>query len=213
MSAIDRSMMTVETGSSIGSMAKPKAPPAAPDAVANALCRSRDPARGAGAMVRSATLSATSRPLEVAAAIACEAGAGSACPISSIGLPTMLVRRAARPGCSSNWTARRSAARSSGVMWSGSISMAAVMGILGLLAIHKRLTPAEVPCGCAIALRASVHLRRYRSMKMAPARNVGGAGQCRRADAIFSSLPPSGRTCSSSGIRTDGPAAVTSTTS
>jgi hypothetical protein len=37
-------MMMVETGSSIGSVAKPKAPPAAPDAVAKALCRSRDPA-------------------------------------------------------------------------------------------------------------------------------------------------------------------------
>src|SRR6266508_310813 len=44
ISAMDLSMITVETGSSIGSVAKPKAPPAAPDAVANALCRSCDPA-------------------------------------------------------------------------------------------------------------------------------------------------------------------------
>jgi hypothetical protein len=44
VSAMDLNMMMVETGSSIGSVAKPKAPPAAPDAVAKALCRSRDPA-------------------------------------------------------------------------------------------------------------------------------------------------------------------------
>ena len=36
--------------------------------------------------------------------------------MSSMGLPTILVRRAARPGCSSDRTAPRSAARSSGVM-------------------------------------------------------------------------------------------------
>jgi hypothetical protein len=34
MSAIDRSMMVVETGSSAGSAASPNVPPAAPDAVA-----------------------------------------------------------------------------------------------------------------------------------------------------------------------------------
>ena len=37
ISAIDRNMMTVETGSSMGRLAKPRAPPAAPDAVANTL--------------------------------------------------------------------------------------------------------------------------------------------------------------------------------
>jgi hypothetical protein len=34
---MDLNMMTVETGSSKGSVAKPKAPPAAPDAVAKTL--------------------------------------------------------------------------------------------------------------------------------------------------------------------------------
>jgi hypothetical protein len=41
---MDLSMMIVETGSSRGSVAKPKAPLAAPDAVAKALCKSYDPA-------------------------------------------------------------------------------------------------------------------------------------------------------------------------
>src|SRR5580692_11757619 len=107
-------MMIVDTGSSIGSVAKPKAPPAAPDAVAKALCRNCDP--GARCIVHSATLRAASRTLAVAVAIARETAAGSALLIRSIGLPTRLVRRAARPGCSSNRTAVRSAARSSGVM-------------------------------------------------------------------------------------------------
>src|SRR5215475_1171659 len=67
-------------------------------------------------MLRSATSSAISSALEVAAVIACEAEAGSAYPMSSIGLPTILVSRAARPGCSSEATAFRSAARSSSLM-------------------------------------------------------------------------------------------------
>jgi hypothetical protein len=37
MSAMDLSTMIVETGSSMGSVAKPKEPPAAPDAVAKAF--------------------------------------------------------------------------------------------------------------------------------------------------------------------------------
>ena len=44
MSAMDLSMITVETGSSTGSAAKPNAPPAAPDAVAKVLCSRVDPA-------------------------------------------------------------------------------------------------------------------------------------------------------------------------
>jgi hypothetical protein len=40
MSAIDRSMMTVDTGNSTGSAANPNVPPAAPDAVASARCSS-----------------------------------------------------------------------------------------------------------------------------------------------------------------------------
>src|SRR3984893_13346361 len=72
-------------------------------------------------MGRSATLRAASRPLAVAVAITREAAAGSALLMRSIGLPTRLVRRAARPGCSSNRTAVRSAAKSSGVMSSGVI--------------------------------------------------------------------------------------------
>jgi len=116
MSAINRSMMIVETGSSMGSVAKPKAPPAAPEAVTKALWKSCDPARGGWCMVRSAAGSAISSALEVAVVIACEADAGSAYPISSIGLPTMLASRAAKPGCSSKATALRSAARSFSVM-------------------------------------------------------------------------------------------------
>src|SRR6516165_10271615 len=45
ISAIDLSMMMVESGSSMGSDAKPKAPPAAPEAVAKTLCKRCDPAR------------------------------------------------------------------------------------------------------------------------------------------------------------------------
>src|SRR5262249_19305328 len=67
-------------------------------------------------MLRRATSSAISSALEVAAVITCEAEAGSAYPISSIGLPTILVSRAARPGCSSKATALRNAARSPSLM-------------------------------------------------------------------------------------------------
>ena len=42
ISAIDLSMMTVETGSSSGSVARPNAPPAAPEAMAATLCRLLD---------------------------------------------------------------------------------------------------------------------------------------------------------------------------
>jgi hypothetical protein len=41
---MDLNMIIGETGSSIGSVAKPKAPPAAPDAIAKTLCTSGDPA-------------------------------------------------------------------------------------------------------------------------------------------------------------------------
>src|SRR5262249_13461778 len=67
-------------------------------------------------MLRRATSSAISSALEVAGVITCEAEAGSAYPISSIGLPTILVSRAARPGCSSKATALRNAARSPSLM-------------------------------------------------------------------------------------------------
>src|SRR5215469_2228071 len=98
ISAIDLSMMMVESGSSMGSDARPKAPPTAPEAVANALCKRRDPARGAWCRLRSATSSAISSALVVAAVIACEAEAGSAYPISSIGLPTIFVSPRGKPG-------------------------------------------------------------------------------------------------------------------
>jgi hypothetical protein len=67
-------------------------------------------------MVRSAALRAISRHLEVTVATTCEAEAGSIWPRSSIGLPAIFARRAARLGCSSACTASRSAARSSAVM-------------------------------------------------------------------------------------------------
>src|SRR5215510_415187 len=116
ISAIDRNMMTVEIGSSMGRAASPTLPPTAPDAVAMTLCSRRDPPRGLFLMLRSATASAALSPLVVATAIACAAPAGSACRIRSIGLPTMLPRRAARPGCSSTSTAALSVSRSSSVM-------------------------------------------------------------------------------------------------
>lgn len=77
ISAMDLSIMIVEIGSSMGRVAKPKAPPPAPEAVAKALCKSCDPARGVRCIVRNATLRATSRLLEVAVAIAFEAAAGN----------------------------------------------------------------------------------------------------------------------------------------
>ena len=69
MSAIDLNMTMVEIGSSIGSVARPKAPPAAPEAVANALCKIREAARGWRRIVRSAACSATSSAVVVAVAI------------------------------------------------------------------------------------------------------------------------------------------------
>jgi hypothetical protein len=66
---MDLRMMIVETGSSKGSVAKPKAPPAAPEAVANALCRISDPAWGIRRILRKAILRATSSPLVVAVEI------------------------------------------------------------------------------------------------------------------------------------------------
>ena len=88
ISAIDRSIMTLDIVSSTGSVTKPKAPPAAPDAVARALCRSFDAANGFCGIVSSANWSASARPLEVAVAVARDAEAGSANPMSSTGLPT-----------------------------------------------------------------------------------------------------------------------------
>ena len=89
MSAIDRSMITVDTGSSTGSAAIPNVPPAAPDAVASARCRNCELVLGEGGSVRNATLSAASSPFEVAEVIAFEAKEGRAYPISSIGFPTI----------------------------------------------------------------------------------------------------------------------------
>jgi hypothetical protein len=100
----------------MGRVAKPKAPPAAPEAVAKALCNRCDPPRGVRRIVRNATFRAISRLLEAAVVIAFEAEAGSTPPMSSIGFPAILARRAARPGCSRDRTALRNAARSSGVM-------------------------------------------------------------------------------------------------
>src|SRR5262245_14894851 len=59
---------------------------------------------------------AASSALEVAVAIALAANGGRACSMSSIGLPTILARRAAKLGCSRASTARFSAVRSSGVI-------------------------------------------------------------------------------------------------
>jgi hypothetical protein len=78
MSAIERSMMVVETGSSTGSAASPNVPPAAPDAVASTRRRNCELDRGEDGSVRGATLSATSSPFEVAEAMALEAKEGSA---------------------------------------------------------------------------------------------------------------------------------------
>src|SRR6266545_280796 len=116
MSPIDRNMMMVEIGSSSGNAARPKLPPTAPDAAANALCSRRDAALGSFSMVRSATASAAWSALVVAAATASDAASGSARPTSSIGLPAMLPRRAAKPGCSSVAAAARSALRSSSLI-------------------------------------------------------------------------------------------------
>src|SRR6202171_3605170 len=116
MSAIDLSIMTVDTGHSVGSAAKPNVPPAAPDAVARARCNNSDPVRGDRGRVRNATFSAASSPFEVADAIAFEANEGSAYPISSTGLPIRFVSRAARLGCSRDLTAFVRASRSAIVM-------------------------------------------------------------------------------------------------
>ena len=85
-------------------------------------------------MVRSATCNAASKALDVAALIACTAAAGSAEPMSSIGLPAMLPSRAARLGCSSAATALRSAVRSRSLMGRDSIKGCAPCRITGVLA-------------------------------------------------------------------------------
>jgi hypothetical protein len=109
-------MMMVEIGSSRGSAARPKLPPTPPDTEAKALCSRREPACGSWRIVRSATARAALSPFVVAAAIALAAPSGNAFVISSIGLPAMLLRRAAKPGCSSAKTALRNALMSSSVM-------------------------------------------------------------------------------------------------
>src|ERR1700730_12658339 len=116
MSAIDRNIITVDTGNSTGSAATPNVPPAAPDAVARARCNNSDPVRGDRGRVRNSTFSAASRPMDVADAIAFEANEGSAYPISSTGLPIRFVSRAARLGCSRDLTAFVRASRSAIVM-------------------------------------------------------------------------------------------------
>ena len=60
------------------------------------------------------TLDPNSKQVSVATAL--DAASGSARPTNSIGLPTMLPRRAARPGCSSVAAAARSALKSSSVI-------------------------------------------------------------------------------------------------
>jgi hypothetical protein len=66
--------------------------------------------------VRKATARATCNPFSVAAAMAWEAGAGSALPTALNGFPTRVAKRAAKPGFSSNRTAVRNDAASSGDM-------------------------------------------------------------------------------------------------
>ena len=142
MSAIDLSIMTVETGNSTGSAAKPNVPPAAPDAVARARCNSSDAVRGDRGRVRNATFSAASSPFVVADAIAFEANEGRAYPISSTGLPTRLVSRAARLGCSSDLTAFARAWRSAGVMSEVSCNDNISSGVVCYFTIVK-LVPAK----------------------------------------------------------------------
>src|SRR5262245_14355017 len=76
---------------------------------------------------------AASSALEVAVAIALAAKGGRACSMSSMGLPTMLARRAAKLGCSRTSTARFSAVRSAGF-----ISWVSLHGILGVTLNHVR---------------------------------------------------------------------------
>jgi hypothetical protein len=73
---MDRNMVMVEIGSSIGRAASPKLPPTAPDVAARALCSRLEAALGSFFMVRSATESAAPSALVVAAATALEAASG-----------------------------------------------------------------------------------------------------------------------------------------
>src|SRR5258708_34895422 len=73
MSAIDLNIMTVDTGNSTGSAAKPNVPPAAPDTVARARGNNSDPVPRDPGRGRNATFSAASSPIEGADAIAFEA--------------------------------------------------------------------------------------------------------------------------------------------
>jgi len=112
ISRIDRSIIIVETGTSKGSEERPNAPPAAPDATANALCSITELSRPRLRIVLRAIFAAICKLFAVALAIACDAPGGKALPMRSIGLPSMLVRRAAKLGTSSHFTALRSASMS-----------------------------------------------------------------------------------------------------
>src|SRR6202165_5734070 len=142
MSAIDLSIRTVDTGNSIGSAAKPNVPPAAPDAIARARCNNSDPVRGDRGRGRNATFSAASSPFVAADATAFEANEGRAYPISSTGLPTRLVSRAASLGCSSDLTAFARASRSAGVISEVSCNDNISSGLVCYFTIVK-LVPAK----------------------------------------------------------------------
>ena len=103
MSAIERSITVVDTGSSIASAESPKAPPTAPVAASVILCSvfAAGPSPRSS-IVATATSRARVRALRAATLSAPDQLAGSSSSPFSIGVPSRLVSRAARLGCSSS---------------------------------------------------------------------------------------------------------------
>ena len=100
MSAIDRSMIVVESGSSTASAGRPNIPPAAPVSATAILCPQSMESRRRSSIEAMANESAASSDLRAAVEIAAVAPAGSAPMLISIGLPSAPASRAARLGCS-----------------------------------------------------------------------------------------------------------------
>ena len=116
ISAIERSMMVVETGNSMASAARPNTPPTAPDTPAAILCKrslEREvPTLPSQAKDLTATSSAFINAASDASCTVFCTRAGSIAMPRSIGEPSIAEARAARPGFSSSVLARFNAARS-----------------------------------------------------------------------------------------------------
>jgi hypothetical protein len=107
-----RSMIAVETGSSMGAAARPKAPPTAPDAEAITRFAARPPRNRVSRRLDKAMSSGRVSALSAAFAMILFAGPGKARAINSSGQPASAVILPVNPGFSSHAMAAVSASRS-----------------------------------------------------------------------------------------------------